>query len=284
MAYYTPKSTGYVGRRALRDFSVGATQLDEGIHDGTYCYIVGDHTPRATTGADSTTGASASGAPTGATGAINRIIFDGVVGSCPTDAFVMGTQTILAPVRHATLGINVSLDATANDGMQYHFGGNIAYNRFAHTVGTTADSFIKATVYIEDADGTDAFLIGWVKQETAQADFNDYADLVTIGDVSAAAKVVEIQGGAATVTSASLGTITDGAAYTFEVRVTKAGRVSYYFNGSLVNAGTTYTATNGLVLIPFMHFIQDTNVTEAYLQKLEIGRLRSVNANKSSQD
>lgn len=284
MSYFTNKGTGYVGRRGLRDFSVGASILDDGIHDGSYCYVVGDHTPRSTTNADSTTGASASGAPTGATADINRVHFMAQVGACIADQFVIGTQTILAPIRHATLGINISQDATNNDGAQYCFGGNIAYNRYAHLVGTTPESFIKATIYIEDADGTDGLLIGWRKQENFTADYNDYNDLAAMGDISAALKVAEIQTNAATVTSASLGTITDGAAYTFEVRVKKNGKVSYFYNGAQVNPATTYQFTNALNLVPFLFFIQDTNVTEVYLQKLEIGRRFSVNADKSSEE
>lgn len=283
MALFTNKGTGYVARRNLRDFSVGASTLDDGIFDGSFAHVVGDHSPRATTAADSTTGASSWGPPTGVAADINRVVFAAQIGHAVADNFVIGTQTILGPVRHATLGINISQDATNNDGIHYTFGGNVAYNPHKHVVGTTPESRFKIKLYIEDADGTDQMIVGWRKQEAETADPNDFNDMAAIGDLAAAFKVMEIQTNAATVTSASLGVVADATAYTFEVRVRKNGAVSYFIDGVQKNPGTTYQFTTGLTLVPFLAFIQDTNVTELYLQDYQVGRAYTFNQDGSSE-
>jgi hypothetical protein len=288
------KGTGYVGRRAIRSYAVGAGQLDDGLYDGSFTHVVGDHTPRSTTGHDTTVGGSSNAAPTGAAADVNRVAFSPQLGHLVADTYVIGTQTILGPVRHA-LGINFSQDATNNDGIHYTFGGIqsdaggstpvvFTNNPFAHTVGTTGDSVLKIKAYIEDADGTDQCIFGWRKQELETNDPNDFNDMAAFGDLSALVKTMEIQTNAPTVTSASLGTLLDATAHTWEVRVKKNGRVSYFLDNVQLNPGTTYQFTAGLVLVPFMCFIQDTNVTEAYFQDIVIGRQYSIDTDRSSED
>jgi hypothetical protein len=284
MGLIANKGTGYVARRGLRSYAVGAGQLDDGLYDGSFTHVVGDHTPRSTTGADGATGASGFTAPTGVAGDINRVLFLSQLGHLAADTFVVGAQTLFGPVRHATLGINFSQTATNNDGIHYTFGGNIAYNPFAHTVGTTGDSVLKIKAYIEDADGTDQCIFGWRKQEAETADPNDFNDMAALGDLSALVKTMEIQTNAPTVTSPSLGAVLDATAHTWEVRVKKNGRVSYFLDNVQLNPGTTYQFTAGLVLVPFMAFIQDTNVTEAYFQDIVIGRQYSLDPDRSSED
>lgn len=281
MAVFTASGTGAVGRSKLRDFSVGATKLDNAIHDGEYFHIRGDHSPIATTGADSTTGASSWGPPTGVAADINRIIFDGALGHCPTDQYILGTQTILGPVRHAS-GINLSQDATNNDGAQYVFGGNYAGNPFRHVTGTTDDSFFRFEFLIEDADGTDDFAIGWRKQEAFTNNFDDATECVAINFISAAAKIETILANAATVTSSSVFTVLDGATIVAEVRLSKAGKPRYFINGVEKSAGVDYTAATATTFVPFVFFLQDTNVTEMYLVSASGGRMKSKDTLKAA--
>ena len=183
-------------------------------------------------------------------------------------------QTLTAPAL-ATTGLNVSGDATNNDGWEFRGKSSLALgtlNKDYFTVGTSPAFYIKVEFSVADISDIDNALVGFAKDEAFDATVADYADLATIGIVADATGVVStntIVGGASNVVTelTSVTDWTDGDVKGFKVLVSAAGVVTYEISDNGDSAGTSgatygssaqavaYTFTDGLNVVPYWYHI-----------------------------
>lgn len=218
---------------------------------------------------NATTGA----APTGATGDVNLMYMqDG----CIMEQFILGAgSTIIAP-RMTANGLDLSLDATNNEGAEFNFGArNNA--KHAYTIGTSAAFFMLATIYIEDLSGCDPMFIGFRKVQANDADYTNYTDFYAIGlnNTTSATNVVlarQLNNGGVLLQDSTDAWGGDGTAVQLGVYVSAAGVTTATIAGGAPSAPLAFTFDNGDVIMPFIHFLQDADVTsEVGLQNLKIG-------------
>ena len=172
---------------------------------------------------------------------------------------VIGTQTITAPTRSA-LGLEIGMDQTDNDGIEIT--GPILGGGMNFTVGTDLAFGFKCTVKIADVSGADPFMIGFRKQASHAADWNDYTDGAWIGINGTAGdiKIATILNNAATTTTDTTDNAADATAVSFTVLVSAAGVVTYKINDAAPTVTAAFTFDSGDVLIPSIIFVHGTDV------------------------
>ena len=183
-------------------------------------------------------------------------------------------QTLTAPAL-ATTGLNVSGDATNNDGWEFRGKSSLALgtlNKDYFTVGTSPAFYIKVEFSVADISDTDKVVVGFAKDEAFDATVADYNDLATIGIVADAAGVVStntIVGGASNIVTELTSVVdwTDNDIKGFKVLVSKTGKVTYEISDNGDSAGTSgstygtsaqavaYTFTDGLNVVPYWYHI-----------------------------
>lgn len=195
------------------------------------------------------------GAATGTAGDENVLML-------PTTAFeyhILGTQTILAPKITAS-GLDLgSMDQTANDGLELNHG-VLSSQIPSFIVGTDAGFFFRTRFSIADVSGTDDCAIGFRKVEANQANIDDYADMATLNVISGDIKIETIVGGAATVSTDTTDNWADLATHELQVNVSADGVVTYLIDGAAPSTTAAYTFTDGLNVMPFFYFLQDTDI------------------------
>ena len=199
--------------------------------------------------ADGTTLAHA--APTGAAGDENICAFtQGLL-----EYHILGTQTLLGPVAVAT-GLNVGLDQTDNDGIEFCTG-ILASNRQAFVVGTDAAFYARMRFSVATIAGTDFCLFGFRKAEAYQADFNGYDEMAAFNIKAGVINTTTAINGAAVVdTDTTLTDWADAGIHELEVRVSAEGVVTYRFDGGEPTVVAAFTFDDGEVVVPFFHFLQ----------------------------
>lgn len=202
----------------------------------------------------------------------------------------INAQTLLAPVSAAT-GLNVSGDATAGDGfditLQYPGATNAAAKFIFGAIGTEKLGFfveVKAT--LQDVSGIGELFVGFRKNEAyaaARASYTDYVGVLVDGTKIEAA--TQVATGGETVTDSGK-VVADGAALVMRVEVDYNGVASCFTNynnttGLLTTDGTVYkvakvppyTFTSGLSVVPFIRFIQDTDISTMTINYVKCGYL-----------
>jgi hypothetical protein len=174
----------------------------------------------------------------------------------------------------------------------------------AFVVGTDPSFFLRVTLEITAANGSDQLLVGWRKAQTylvptsflngGNAGYTDFAAIGFASTVASPNPVVTATdvGGSGTTTVTSTGfTWANGGIHTLEVRVV-GGQARYFINGTRIGnpvtkdgtgtaitsqtttSGVVYNFTSGLTLVPFIFVRQDAGLTTAvYLRQLEVGPL-----------
>lgn len=200
----------------------------------------------------------AGGAATGTAGDENVMVL-------PTTAFeyhVLGTQTIVAPTINAN-GLDMgSMDQTANDGLELNHG-ILSSQIPSFTVGTDAAFFLRTRFSIEDVSGTDDCAIGFRKVEANQANIDDYADMAVLNVISGDINIETIVGGAGTDTTDTTDNWANTETHELQVNVSAAGVVTYLIDGVAPSTTAAYTFTDGLNVMPFFYFLQDTDIAGA---------------------
>lgn len=216
--------------------------------------------------------------------------------------FQTTAQTLL-PLLDTTKGLEITGDQVDNEAVEIVIGSNTSRSPVAFTVGT--DRFLfRAKFLIDDADGSDQFLLGFRKQEafavpasfltTGDGIYTDFAGIgfaATVADPNVVRTATDLNnGGSTTVTSTGF-TWADGKVHQLEVRVDIAGRAFYYINGVPVQGGNTvtldgdgaaltsqtlsqqasFTFDSTDVLVPFIFARQDAALTPIYLREFEVG-------------
>jgi hypothetical protein len=133
-----------------------------------------------------------------------------------------------------------------------------------------------ATLAIADADGSDDYHVGFRGAAEAPNDvFDDYRDVATIGyttdEGTTSAIVIEtmVDAGAATSTDTTMSSSL--LATKLCVLVSDGGVVTYTVDGGAPTTTAAYTFTDGLAVIPFVHLLQQDQITgEADLTLWEV--------------
>lgn len=200
----------------------------------------------------------AGGAATGTAGDENILM-------TPENAFeyhVLGTQTIVAPTITAN-GLDMgSMDQTANDGLELNHG-ILSSQIPSFTIGTDAAFFLRVRFSIADVSGTDDCAIGFRKVEANQANLDDYADMASLNAIAGAITIETILASAATVSTDTTDAWADTETHELQVNVSAAGVVTYLIDGVAPTTTAAYTFTDGLNVMPFFYFLQDTDIAGA---------------------
>lgn len=198
------------------------------------------------------------GAAGGTAGDINALIL-------PTTAFeyhILGTQTITAPVITAS-GLDMgSMDQTANDGLELNHG--ILTSQIpAFKIGDTDPFFLRCRFSIEDVSGTDDCAVGFRVVAANQANIDDYTDMAVLNVISGNIFIETILGGAATVSTDTTDNWADTETHELMILVDGEGNVTYTIDGQEPTVTAAYQFTNGITVMPFFYFLQDTDIAGA---------------------
>ena len=209
------------------------------------------------------------GAATGTAGDENVL----QMGAASYEYHILGTQTILAP-KMGVGGVDMNLDQTADDGIEYVPGANNLAGKYAFTVGTDSEFEARLSFSIADVSGSDDCLFGFRKVQAYQAAVDDYTDMAAFNVIAGAINIETILNNAATDTTDTTDTVADGVTVELKVRVSKTGAVKFFIDGAAPTVTTAFTFDSGDVVIPFFFFLNDTDVAGAVIfQELEVGRV-----------
>ncbi len=213
-------------------------------------------------------GTKASGAATGTAGDENLLAWPGL----HLEYHVLGTQTIVAPTMCAT-GLDIgSLDQTANDGLELCPGILASNGDTVFTVGTDPAFYVEVRLSIADVSGTDDLAIGFRKREAYQANVDDYDEMAALNVISGDIKIETILNNAATTTTDTTQNFADTETHTLTVKVSAAGVVTYLVDGANPTTTAAFTFDNGEVVVPFVYFLQDTDIAgEVSVKSIEVG-------------
>ena len=206
--------------------------------------------------------AASGAAASGTANARNVVIFPGQTtfdGALCMGYNALGTQTITGPAISA-LGVDIAQDQADNEGAEYS--GPLTGGGQVFTVGTDPAFYISVKVRIADVSGADPFLVGFRKQEAAQAAYDDYDEAAWIGIVGTAGdiKINTILNNAASTLTDTTDNAADATSVTFKVSVSAAGVVTYQINGAAPTTTAAFTFDTGEVLIPSIFFLHGTDV------------------------
>jgi len=197
------------------------------------------------------------GASSGTAGDTNVLLL-------PETAFeynILGTQTITAPTL-GSLGLDIGLDQTDNDGVQITEG-RTGRSRRAYTVGTSNAFFLRVKLNIPDVSGTDDLAIGFRKAEAYQANIDDYDEMAVLNVISGDINIETILNNGATTTTDTTDNWADNATKELKVLVSKTGVVTYQIDGAAPTVTAAFTFDNGEVVVPFLYFLHATDVAGA---------------------
>ncbi|MCP4900224.1 MAG: hypothetical protein GY906_24900 [bacterium] len=172
--------------------------------------------------------------PTGATGDFNFAHFGGFFPGQAAYHIKGAGQTLVLPQQNATSGRLVAgLDQVAAEGVEYIFGGiQSAVNPLGGTVGdpSRGNKFAKMRFLLDDVSEAAECSLGFRFAEAAQANLDDYNDLVCLNVQAGVVNVETIVGGAVTTTTPipNQGTLADDDIIELEVRM-KGGHPTYYY-------------------------------------------------------
>ena len=178
---------------------------------------------------------------------------------------VKGTQTLLGPI-WLDPGLNITQDLTDNDGIEY-FGAAVigAGNPSQFVIGTDPAFFCRARITLADVSGTDDLSVGFRIVAAGQANFDDYTDLAGIGlnNATGDINIETILNNAATTSTDTTNNWADAETHTLEVRVSKAGVVTYLIDDAAPLVTAAFTFDNGDTVCPYLFLINATTTPGA---------------------
>lgn len=223
--------------------------------------------------------------------------------------YFQSTAQTLQPIG-AAQGLVLDGDQVDNETQEYVFGGIDANSPLAFVTGTD-NFFMRATLEITDASGSDQLIVGFRKAEAFQVPVSFlttgdalYTDFFGIGFAATKANPNTVavatdlaNAGSTTVTQTGF-TWADTLKHKLEVRC--VGRVaSFLINGiplgrpvavdalgaaitSQATKVATYTAAAATTFVPFIFVRQDADLLDAvYLREIEIGALSEIGEDPS---
>ena len=201
------------------------------------------------------------GAATGTGGDENLCLVDLV----QWEYHMLGTQTIIAPSMGVD-GLDVGLDQTDNDGVEFCLGINAA-NKGAFVVGTSGAFFAKLQFSIADVSGTDDCAFGFHKVEAYQANIDDYDEMAAMNVISGNITLETILNAGATTSTDTTDDWADAATHELKVLVSAAGVVTYQIDGMPPTTVAAFTFDDAEVVVPFFYFLHASDVAGAIILK-----------------
>jgi hypothetical protein len=177
------------------------------------------------------------------------------------------------PVMAAT-GLNIGCDQVNNDGLELvsHY---LGLSGRPFIVGRDPAFYFSTRFNIADVSGTDYFRIGFRTLEAHAADAETYNSFATIGVLTSAALgpiQIRTRAGAGVTTTDTTQTLADGVNIILRVNVSAAGVVTYTINGLAPVVTAAHTMAGGLVVVPFLSYLQDAGLTgNIILSQWEVG-------------
>lgn len=188
----------------------------------------------------------------------------------------LGTQT-LPPVIVAD-GLDIGGDQTSAHGYEVfsHFTSGVSGRPFC--VGRDPAFFFYAKIKIGDVSGTDTMLIGFRTAEVNNGTLVNYANYIGMGfntaaDPAAIKLIGEINNSApASYPVDTTQTIADGVSWQVKIMVDGSGNVTYTHDAAVPGTlaaptaiGTTPTLTSGLLVIPFIYFLNSSDLVNSFV-------------------
>jgi hypothetical protein len=182
----------------------------------------------------------------------------------------------------STLGLDLSLDQTDDEGVNYDFGYDTG--PFVMTIERTAGQeaaveqgrFIRLRCKIPDVAGTDDFAVGFRKVEAVQAAIDSYDEMAAINVISGDVYTETILNNAGTVPVDSTSNWANNETHEIEVRVTGNGKVTFRLDGADLPITQPFQFDDAEVIQPFIYFLQAAGLTPVHIVELEVGSLEQV--------
>lgn len=171
------------------------------------------------------------------------------------------TGTIIPAMEATGLDITEDASAAANDAVEL-VGGILGASGRPMVIGEDPEFEFCVDAKITDVDGSDFFAIGLREVEAFAAAHTTYTDFAAIGSVSGDIKITTDLADAGEVTTDTTDDWGDLAQKELCVRVTSAGVVTYTIAGVAPTTTAAYTFADGLLVVPFVYLLQDTNIAE----------------------
>ena len=183
--------------------------------------------------------------------------------------FGSGVKLVELPVVTNTLpadmdasSLDIGGDQVADDGMEI-VGGVMGASGRPFIVGDDAPFYFCATIGLTDVSGTDDLHMGFrASDEVFNAVFDNYTDLASIGAISGDIYIETILNNAATTSTDTTDNWADAAVKKLCIYVGATGAVTYTIDGAAPTTTATYTFADGLPVIPFIHYIHDTDICD----------------------
>jgi hypothetical protein len=203
-------------------------------------------------------GGAKSGAASGTAGDVNLIS----TGSTLFEQNVLGTHTDIL-MSHSSSGLDInSVGEAADDGSEITQG-ITARSKSAFTVGTDGPFFLEVEFSIGDVSGTDDCAVGFRKAEAYQAALDSYDEMACLNVISGDIKIETILNNGTTATTDTTQDWADAATHTLRVEVALDGSCRFMVDDADVTVAAPFTFDAGEVVVPFMFFLNHTDVADA---------------------
>ena len=182
-------------------------------------------------------------------------------------------QAIDAPVP-ATTGMNYAYDQVDDDGFQLVMSDSVAKGREGldrFTVGNQAFS-AELELSIGDVTGSDDTFFGFAKVDVHRAAIDDCDEMAGFNIIGGVVNTETVINNAATVTTdTTLDDWGDGEVHRLKILVSKAGAVTYEYDGATPTVTVAYSFDIGEVVTPTLYVLQDSDLNDScILRKLTI--------------
>lgn len=184
-----------------------------------------------------------------------------------------GAATAVAPTWSATAGLDITLDSTDAEGVEYTMGIG-ARGKRTYVVGTDKGFFVEAILKPSDVSGLGELAVGFRKAEAYQALIDNYDEMACLNVQAGDVKIETILNNAATVTTDTTVDVADAGTVTLRVEVDNRGQCRFYVNGSQYSPSTQYRFDSAEVVVPFLHFLNASDVADdVFCTSFKVGSL-----------
>lgn len=140
-------------------------------------------------------------------------------------------------------------------------------------VGLDPAFFFRVTIALDDVSGVGVLVAGFRRSEVNNVTYTSYADYGAIGLITTdgAINIAQEINAAGTAPTDTTNTWADAATKTFEIRVSATGVITYLINGVAPTVTAAQTFDAGDPVIPFVHFIQSSDIAVPVITSWEVG-------------
>lgn len=183
----------------------------------------------------------------------------------------IGVQTT-SPVM-AAAGLDIRGVETAAIGTELFSHGPLPTGK-PFIIGKDPAFFFRVSLTVEDISGAGVLVAGFRRAEANNITYTSYLDYASIGVIAGdgAINIAQEINNAGTAPTDTTNTWADTATKVFEIRVSATGVVTYLINGAAPTVTAAQTFDTGDPLIPFVHFIQASDIAgEVTINDWQVG-------------